>query len=110
MANLVNGFDSHEVFQLYSFLCVYENYLNKIRNNTDFEKVFQKHEELNKHLELLNICVVSKDIIWGVGSVSLKDSIYMTSAGKCKSMALMYHIRNSIAHGQIRKNENKIEL
>ena len=99
LANGINGFDTEEIVNLYKFLCAYAK-IEKFKNDESFKKNYPTFAQaLFSMLDQLPLkpenCI---SIIEG------DSKIKYTSAHRTKNMAFLYHFRNAIAHGMIRKN------
>lgn len=108
--SIVHGFEVHEAFRLLSFLFCYETKLKKVKSTDAFETFFKNSRELRDLVKSLNCYITSKDVIWGIGAMDQTDTVYMTSGNRCLVMAFLCHLRNSIAHGQIEKVGDVIQI
>ncbi len=95
----INGFAPEEIINLYKFLCAYEK-IETFNNDESFKNNYPTFAQaLFSILDKLPLkpdnCIT---IIKG------DSKIKYTSARRTKNMAFLYHFRNAIAHGMIRKN------
>ena len=100
-----HGFNDLEIVSLYKFLCAYEK-IEMIKKDKDFNGQYQ---ELSNKLH-----AILKKVDLKVGScipiISDQNKVRLTDANnRSKIPAFLYHLRNSIAYGYIRKN-TQIEI
>ena len=109
MKQLINGWNTKEVFLLYNFLESYER--GSLSSYEKDDQLFKEHPEV-KNLEVLfkSISYVTKkkssklqDLLPSSG----KNEIFLLSHGT-PLLSFLYHVRNSIAHGAIEKRGNEV--
>lgn len=106
----LKGFSEQEVFDLYKYLCVYENKINILKNSTE---IYNQYPQLKKIEEIMNQFTMnySNDEAMQVfGSFVPKGFVYCTNTKSSKVYNFLYHLRNSIAHGQIEKDIDNVLL
>ena len=100
----INGWNDKEIFLLYEFLVSYEK--GRLSSYQKDDELFKEHPEIKKVDTLF--CSISystkdkssklKDLFPSSG----KNEIYFLSHGT-PLLSFLYHLRNSIAHGEIEK-------
>ena len=109
MEDKIRGFSPDEVVELYHYLCVYESELKRVENLEIFKT---KYPRLNTPLETLmgtlicNECNI--ETLSYVGIVPMDNLVSMTYTKGSKLLSLLYHLRNSIAHGQIEQDSDYV--
>lgn len=105
----VNGLTKDEICRLYQFVCTYEYDIKEYP--THFDITSKDIEKLKKECDLYFDTLAKKNF-----SKAYKYSYYILYEQNKRSKAskddkahhLMRHIRNSIAHGRIKKNPGDI--
>lgn len=103
---ILNGFSEKEIIQLYKYLCYYEDNLKKIKTNRALDN------SQPRFFATFYKLIPDKSLTKGKqGNINKKpcpiNTIRMT-IGKTKMLAFLKHLRNSIAHSKIKKEENKV--
>lgn len=105
----INGLTKEEICQLYQFVCDYEENIKLYP--TQFDITTKEIEKLKKECDLFFDTLAKKNF-----PKAYKHSYYILYEQNKNSKAskddkahhLMRHIRNSIAHGRIKKNAGDI--
>lgn len=105
----INGFTPKEIYALYSFLNVYEQKEIKKHNETDLIKSSQTLEELKNIITSFNADEKNKYELAQIEIKNLNDEFYYTHH-KSKILGVLYHLRNSIAHGKICKENDIVRI
>lgn len=105
----INGFTPEEIYALYSFLNVYEEKEIKKHNETDLTNCSKILEELKSIISSFNADEKNKDELSQIETKSLNDEFYFTRH-KSKLLGVLYHLRNSIAHGKIYKEDDIVMI
>lgn len=110
MEEHLKGFYTHEVVDLYHYLCIYENELKYIKNQ---ECLWKQHPKLKKLEELIsnfecNYC--TKESLQNCALAPINNLVSMTKCKTSKVLSFLHHLRNSIAHGQIEQEEDYVHL
>ena len=107
---LLNGFSSSDVFRLYKFLCIYESKLVKLKKSESLFAAFPQLEDAMKgFIKRFTYNQVQKDDMQAE-ELEIPVGVFYCTKSKSQPVGLLYHIRNSIAHGQIERNEQIINL
>lgn len=106
----LKGFSKQEIFDLYKYLCIYENKIKILKNSAEIYTRYPQLKELENLLKLFTINYANNEGMQFLGEFVPKDSVYCTNAKSSKTYNFLYHLRNSIAHGQIEKDNNYIFL
>jgi len=106
---LLNGFSSSEVFRLYKFLCIYESKLMRIKRSKRLYKTYPGIRPLETFIDRFKYYYATKEGMQAIG-LFVPVGLFYCIRRNSKPTDLLYHIRNSIAHGQIKKEEDTIFL
>ena len=101
MESLIHGFSPKEVVDLYRYLCIYESELGKVAKLEVFKQQYPKLKRLDNLMSsfVCNECNI--EALSNIGIVPMDNLLSMTYSKSSKLLSLLYHLRNSIAHGQI---------
>ena len=108
MERTIKGFDEIQIFDLYSFVCRYEE-IKRYKKAIDFQKAYpDTYNGLKFELDKLKLHH-PKHKSWNPKDLQRKEIeenhfYYINHGGKLQS--ILYHIRNAIAHGHIVLNTN----
>lgn len=98
--NLFLGFEPDEIVNLYKFLSAYEK-IESYRQDESFKRAYPKlYESLFEVLKSLDLKAEN-----GISIIQDVNKVRYTNAKRNKHLAFLYHLRNSVAHGYIRKGE-----
>ena len=99
--NVFLGFTPDEIVKLYKFLYAFE----KVESYKSYERFKQDYPVLSASLyEVFKSLDLRAEN--HVSIIQEIDKVRYTDAHRQKYMAFLYHLRNSIAHGYIRKGED----
>lgn len=101
MESKIHGFSPNEVADLYNYLCVYESELKRVENLEVFNIKFPWSKKLEAPMDTLICNECNIETLSFVGLVPMDNLVSMTYTKGSKLLSLLYHLRNSIAHGQI---------
>lgn len=110
MNEKLKGFDEQEVFKLYNFLCVYENKISILKNTTEIYNRYPQLKSLDTYVNQFTINYAKDEAMQILGVYVPKGFLYCTNARSSKLYNFLYHLRNSIAHGQIEKDNSQVFL
>ncbi|MBQ6423561.1 MAG: hypothetical protein IJJ90_08485 [Prevotella sp.] len=108
--NNLKGFNEQEVFKLYKYLCIYENKIKTFRNSTEVYNNYPKLKNLDDIMSLFTVNYANNGAMQVFGVFVPKGFVYCTNTKSSKMYNVLYHLRNSIAHGQIEKDNDQIYL
>lgn len=110
MKKQLKGFSEQEVFELYKYLCVYENKINILRCSTKIYNQYPQLKEIEDIMNMFTMYYSNDEAMQVLGIFVPKGFVYCTNTKSSKVYNLLYHLRNSIAHGQIEKDNNQVLL
>lgn len=110
MTNTINGFSPNEVVELYHYLCVYVSKLEHLGSQDQFEKHYPKLKGIKKVMSsfVCNYCTIES--LKTVGIVPMENLVSMTKCRTSKTLSFLHHLRNSIAHSQLKKEGEFVEI
>ena len=106
----LKGFCEQEVFDLYKYLCVYENKINILKSSTEIYNQYPQLKELEDIMNLFKMNYSNDEAMQVLGIIVPKGFVYCTNTKSSKVYNFLYHLRNSIAHGQIEKDNDQVLL
>lgn len=109
MEQEINGFERHELFVLYIFLNAYEN--KRLKYLKEGELLLKYPSMKDVHTIISSICTdeKTKAELKQVDINTLNNEFYFTSHCS-KMLGVLYHLRNSIAHANIRKVNDDVYI
>lgn len=110
MKKQLKGFSEQEVYDLYKYLCIYENKIKILKTSTEIYKQYPQLNIIEKTLNLFTINYSNDEAMQILGIFVPKGFVYCTNTKSSKLYNLLYHLRNSIAHGQIEKENEQVLL
>ena len=110
MKKQLKGFSEQEVFDLYKYLCIYENKIKILKTSTEIYKQYPQLNIIEETLNLFTINYSNDEAMQILGIFVPKGFVYCTNTKSSKVYNLLYHLRNSIAHGQIEKENEQVLL
>ena len=110
MNEKLKGFDEREVFKLYNFLCVYENKISILKNTTVLYNQYPQLKSLETYVSQFTMNYANDEAMQALGVYVPKGFLYCTNTKPSKLYNFLYHLRNSIAHGQIEKDYDQVFL
>ena len=110
MKELLNGFSQQEVFDIYKFLYIYENKIKSLKNEADIYNHYPQLKGIEDYLDKFKIHYANDEAMQVLGIHIPKGFVYCTRTKSSKMYNLLYHLRNSIAHGQIEKENDCVNL
>lgn len=110
MKKQLKGFCEQEVFDLYKYLCVYENRISKLKSSKEIYNQYPQLKGLEDIINLFTINYANDEAMQFLGIFVPKGFVYCTNTKSSKIYNFLYHLRNSIAHGQIEKDNEQIFL
>ena len=110
MKKQLKGFCEQEVFDLYKYLCVYENKINNLKSSTEIYNQYPQLKGLEDIMNLFTINYANDEAMQVLGIFIPQGFVYCTNTKSSKVYNLLYHLRNSIAHGQIEKENEQVLL
>lgn len=110
MSKSLKGFTEAEVFDLYKYLCIYENKIRILKNLTEVYRKYPKLKDLECIMNQFVLNYATDDMMHAVGLFVPKGVVYCTNTKSSKAFNFLYHLRNSIAHGQIEKDNQYVLL
>lgn len=110
MKKQLKGFSEQEVYDLYKYLCIYENKIKILKTSTEIYKQYPQLNIIEETLNLFTINYSNDEAMQVLGIFVPKGFVYCTNTKSSKVYNLLYHLRNSIAHGQIEKDNNQVLL
>lgn len=105
----INGFAPEEIFKLYAFITAYEE--TGIKAYKNLQSLWIEHPELQGLalvLKKVNCHFSSSSTMKSVNFKKLQNEIFLTKYGDCTLFSILYHLRNSIAHGLAIKSGNSV--
>ena len=105
----INGFTSSEIYVLYSFLNVYEQKKMKYLVERELLKQYPSLKEIKKILKTLKTGTKNMNELSKIDEDTLNNEFYYTSY-KSGMLGVLYHFRNSIAHGNISKDNGNVKI
>ena len=110
MADTIKGFSPEEVLEIYRFLCIYEEKLEKVDSRKKLEETYPELTELNRLMSgfTCNYCTVKS--LGTIGLVPMDNHVSMTNCRSSKLLSFLHHLRNSIAHGLLEKEGNNVYI
>ena len=110
LMNRLKGFNEQEVFNLYKYLCIYENKIKILKNSTELYCHYPQLNNLGDVINLFRVYYANDEAMHGLGAFVPKGYVYCTNTKTSKTYNFLYHLRNSIAHGQIEKDNEQVFL
>ena len=110
LMNNLKGFNEQEIVNLYKYLCIYENKIKILQNSTDIYSTYPQLKSLDGILKLFTMNYANDKAMQVLGVIVPKGVLYCTNTKNSKIYNFLYHLRNSIAHGQIEKNNEYVFL
>lgn len=110
LMNKLQGFNEQEVFNLYKYLCVYENRIKILKNSTEIYSHYPQLRRLDSIMNLFTMNYANDKAMQDLGVFIPKGHVYCTNTKTSKMYNFLYHLRNSIAHGQIEKEGEQVFL
>ena len=110
MKKQLKGFSEQEVYNLYKYLCIYENKIKILKTSTEIYKQYPQLNIIEETLNLFTINYSNDEAMQILGIFVPKGFVYCTNTKSSKVYNLLYHLRNSIAHGQIEKENEQVLL
>ncbi len=110
MEKTIHGLKPKEVMELYHYLCIYECEFARMKNQTELERKYPQLTEVKSKLEAFTCNECNRESLQVVGLVPMDNLVSMTNTKGSKFFSFLYHLRNSIAHGQIEKDGDYIYL
>ena len=110
MKKQLKGFSEQEVYDLYKYLCIYENKIKILKTSTEIYKQYPQLNIIEETLNLFTINYSNDEAMQILGIFVPKGFVYCTNTKSSKLYNLLYHLRNSIAHGQIEKENEQVLL
>ena len=110
MKKQLKGFSEQEVYDLYKYLCIYENKIKILKTSTEIYKQYPQLNIIEETLNLFTINYSNDEAMQILGIFVPKGFVYCTNTKSSKVYNLLYHLRNSIAHGQIEKENEQVLL
>ena len=105
----INGFSQKEIYTLYSFLNIYEHERIKYMNQAELFEKYPHISEIIKVMESFRYEEKTKDKLKEIDINSITNEFYFTKH-KSKTLGVLYHLRNSIAHAKIRKVKSDVYI
>ena len=98
---LFHGFNDTEIISLYKFLCAYDK-IESFKRDDAFKRLYpEPSKKLYEIIEKMDLKVE-----YGFPIITEPNKARFTDAnGRSKNLAFLNHLRNSIGHGYIRKND-----
>lgn len=110
MDTTINGFKEPEIFRLYAFLVAYEESgIGKHRKST--KRLLQEHpelKELEENFKLVKYHKANNDFMQVLEFKKLRNKVYLTKSRGNLQLALLAHLRNAIAHGNVVEHCKKV--
>jgi len=110
MKKQLKGFSEQEVFDLYKYLCIYENKIKILKTSTEIYKQYPQLKKIEETLNLFTINYSNDEAMQILGIFVPKGFVYCTNTKSSKVYNFLYHLRNSIAHGQIEEDNGQVFL
>lgn len=105
----INGFSQKEIYTLYSFLNFYEHGRIKYMNQTELLDKYPHMSEIAKVMESFRCEEKTQKELQEIDINSITNEFYFTKY-KSKTLGVLYHLRNSIAHAKIRKVKSDVYI
>lgn len=108
----VNGFNHSIIIDMYSFICCYEKLKGYRRNSNlknDYPQIYSEVSDLLKDICCKNTKQKNWDKKYLLENITVDDTFYFKKESTI-IFSILYHIRNSIAHGNITYNKGKVRI
>lgn len=107
---IFQGFDVKELLDLFTFLLIYEKHLSGFKKDKTMYKSYPFMEDVfNKFNKAIKNEIKGQNQLNNYNMEELNKHIYYTSSNKSnKNHSVLRHLRNTIAHGLIEKDEKYI--
>ena len=110
MEKTIHGFKPKEVMELYHYLCIYECVFARMNKQSELEQKYPQMTEAKSKLEAFTCNECNRESLQVVGLAPMDNLVSMTNTKGAKFFSFLYHLRNSIAHGQIEKEGDFVYL
>lgn len=110
MEEKTHGFATNEVVDLYRYLCVYETELDHIGNQGNLEKAYPELKKIKEFMSNFVCKTCTIDSLKVKGYVPEDNHVSMTKCKSSKTLSFLHHLRNAIAHGQIKQENGFVHL
>ena len=110
MEGLLRGFNQQEVFDMYKYLCIYENKISILKNLAEVYHQYPQLKDLEVIMTKFTINYANDETMQALGVFIPHGFVYCTNTRSSKVYNFLYHLRNSIAHGQIQKDNGQVSL
>ena len=107
---IINGFNEDKLFILYAYLCRYEHKIKSINTLKELTSMYPNLHKLENLISSFSCNISTRESMPAMGLLALPDILYMTNSKGSKVLSFLTHIRNSIAHGQIMKEDDYIHV